>query len=230
MPKLLVVDDDRMFNELVCRAMREQGYAVDGAQDYAGARALAFVHDYDGIVLDVHLPDGTGLQLVQDLRREGRTTPVLMLTGANKSADVVRGLDAGADDYLPKPFDLEVLSARVRALVRRGSGQVGAEQLAYGGLLLERGQHRLLIGGRRVGCTPREFALLVYLVQRAERVVTRTELLEKVWEMNFDPGSNVVDVHVARLRTKLREYESPAKLATVRGAGYMLTVGENVEG
>ncbi len=223
MAKLLVVDDDRMFNELVCRAMREQGYAVDSAQDYAGARALAFVQDYDALVLDVHLPDGTGLTLAQELRREGRTTPILLLTGADKPADVVRGLDAGADDYLPKPFDLDVLSARVRALIRRGGAQPEGPALAYGGLLLERGQYRLTVDGRRVACTPREFALLAFLVQRAERVVTRTELLEKVWEMRFDPGSNVVDVHVARLRGKLRESGARPRLITVRGAGYMLT-------
>ncbi len=229
MAKLLVVDDDRMFNELVSRAMREQGHAVDTAKDYAGACMLAFVHEYDGIVLDVHLPDGTGLMLVQDLRREGRTTPVLLLTGADKSADVVRGLDAGADDYLPKPFDLDVLSARVRALVRRGGTQTEGPSLAYGGLVLERGQYRLTVDGRRVNCTPREFALLAYLVQRAERVVTRTELLEKVWEMNFDPGSNVVDVHIARLRGKLRESGARPKLITVRGSGYMLTATESDE-
>jgi DNA-binding response OmpR family regulator len=226
MPKLLVVDDDRMFNELVCRAMREQGYAVDGAQDYAGARALAFVHDYDGMVLDVVLPDGSGLHLVRDLRREGRSTPVLMLTANDKPADVVRGLDAGADDYLAKPFDLDVLTARVRALVRRGAAYGEVTALAFGGLELERERHRLTIGGKRVSCTPREFALLAYLIERAERIVTRTELLDKVWDVSFDPGSNVVDVHVARLRVKLREFGARPRLVTVRGAGYMLTLGE----
>jgi DNA-binding response OmpR family regulator len=227
MAKLLVVDDDRMFNELVCRAMREQGHAVDSAKDYAGARALAFVQEYDAMVLDVHQPDGTGLKLAQELRTEGHTTPILMLTGADKPTDVVRGLDAGADDYLPKPFDLDVLSARVRALLRRGGTQTEGPALAFGGLVLERGQYRLTVDGRRVSCTPREFALLAYMVQRAERVVTRTELLEKVWEMTFDPGSNVVDVHMARLRGKLRESGARPRLLTVRGAGYMLTAGES---
>ena len=227
MAKLLVVDDDRMFAELVCRALREQGHVVDSAADDAGARALAFVQEYDGIVLDVVLPDGSGLSLVRDLRREGRTTPVLLLTANDKPADVVRGLDAGADDYLAKPFDLDVLAARVRALVRRAGAPAEPMVLAYGGVVIDRAGHRLSINEQRAACTPRELALLAYLVERAERVVTRSELLEKVWEASFDPGSNVVDVHVARLRTKLRQFAAQPRLATVRGAGYMLTLGEH---
>jgi DNA-binding response OmpR family regulator len=227
MAKLLVVEDDRMFAELVSRALREQGHVVDVAHDYERARTLAFVQEYDGMVLDVNLPDGNGLTIVQDLRREGHATPVLMLTANDKPADVVRGLDAGADDYLAKPFDLDVLRARVRALVRRAGSDTSAIALSYGDLLLERSSYRVTIDGRRVACTPKEFTLLAYLVQHAERVVTRTELLEKVWEVAFDPGSNVVDVHVARLRVKLREFGARARLTTVRGAGYMLTLGDH---
>jgi DNA-binding response OmpR family regulator len=148
-----------------------------------------------------------------------------MLTGNDTPGDVVRGLDAGADDYLTKPLDLDVLKARVRALVRR-SGARAVETLALGGVVVERGSYRVLINGRRVPLTPKEFALLAFLVQNAERVVTRSELLEKVWDLNFDPGSNVVDVHVARLRTKLRDNDAVPRLVTVRGAGFVLTVAE----
>jgi DNA-binding response OmpR family regulator len=229
MAKLLVVEDDRMFAELVRRALREEGHVVDLARDHATARTLAFVNDYDGLVLDVHLPDGNGLALVQELRAEGRTTPVLMLTGNDTPGDVVRGLDAGADDYLTKPFDLDVLRARVRALVRR-SGARSVQTLAFGGVIMERGSYRVVINGRKVSFTPKEFALLSYLIQHAETVVTRSELLEKVWDLTFDPGSNVVDVHVARLRGKLREHGAVPRLVTVRGTGFLLTVSEDDAG
>jgi DNA-binding response OmpR family regulator len=225
MSKLLVVEDDRMFAELIRGALKEEGHAADVVHEYAQARVLAFVHDYDGILLDVMLPDGNGLSLVQELRRELRTTPVLVLTANDRPNDVVRGLDVGADDYLTKPFDLDVLKARVRALLRRNGART-VEAAAFGGIQVERGQHRLMINGRKVQVTPREYALLAHLVQHAEQVVTRTALLEKVWELTFDPGSNVVDVHVARLRTKLRQHGALPKLVTLRGTGYMLTLGE----
>jgi DNA-binding response OmpR family regulator len=223
MAKLLVVEDDRMFAELIRRALREDGHVVDVTGDLQGARAHAFVHDYDGIVLDLGLPGGSGLQLAREMRQEGRATPILMLTGNDTPGDMVRGLDAGADDYVTKPFDLDVLKARVRALVRR-NGPRSVETLALSGVVMERGSYRATINGSKVPLTPKEFALLAYLVQHAERVVTRSELLEKVWDLTFDPGSNVVDVHVARLRQKLRDNRAVPRLATVRGAGFMLTV------
>jgi two-component system, OmpR family, response regulator len=226
MAKLLLVEDDRMFAELIRSSLKEEGHVVDVATGYAQGRVLAFVHDYDALLLDVQLPDGNGMAIVQELRRESRTTPILLLTANDRAGDVVRGLDVGADDYLTKPFDLDVLKARVRALLRRNGART-VESSAYGGILLERGTHRLVVNGQRVQVTPREYALLAYLVQRAEEVVPRTELLEKVWEMSFDPGSNVVDVHVARLRTKLRQYGALPQLVTVRGTGYMLTMSED---
>jgi len=223
MSKILVVEDDRMFAELIRRALREEGHVVDMATNAAEGRTHAFVNDYDGILLDVSLPDGSGLQLARELRQEGRATPILILTGNDTPGDVVRGLDAGADDYVTKPLDLDVLKARVRALVRR-NGARAVETLALGGVVVERGSYRALINGRKVQLTPKEFTLLAYLVQHAERVVTRSELLDKVWDLSFDPGSNVVDVHVARLRQKLRENGAVPRLVTVRGAGFTLTV------
>ena len=229
MLKLLVVEDDRMFAELIRRGLKEEGYSVDVAGDVAEGRMMAFVNEYDAILLDVVLPDGTGLQLAAALRDQGRDTPILMVTGESGATDVVQGLDVGADDYLTKPFDIRELKARVRALVRRGGAQ-RAESLSVGDVTVDRVAHRALVGDRRMDLTPKEFSLLAYFLLHAESVVTRTELLEKVWDFHFDPGSNVVDVHIARLRAKLRRYGATARLATVRGAGFMLTATRDHDG
>jgi DNA-binding response OmpR family regulator len=219
--KLLVVEDDRMLSELIKRALTEEGYAVDVASDGDQAEALAFVNDYDGIVLDLVLPRKSGLQLLQQMRREGRLTPTLILTGRRDKQDIVRGLDIGADDYLTKPFDLDELKARVRALLRRG-GVRRDDHVAMGGVLLDRRRRQASVDGHAIRMTPKEFALLEYLMTKADEVVTRTELLEKVWDFQFDPGSNVVDVHVARLRAKLRGASAGVQLETVRGIGFVL--------
>jgi DNA-binding response OmpR family regulator len=219
--KLLVVEDDRMLAALVRRALTEQGYAVDLAADGEQAEALAFSTEYDAIILDLMLPGKSGLQLLQQMRREGRVTPTLILTGRRDKNDVVRGLDIGADDYLTKPFDLDELKARVRALLRRGSSRT-TEKLVLGGLVLDRRRRQAMVDDRPLRMTPKEFALLEHLMMRVDEVVTRTELLEKVWDFHFDPGSNVVDVHVARLRAKLRLDNAGVSLDTVRGIGFVL--------
>ncbi|HEU4642181.1 MAG TPA: response regulator transcription factor [Gemmatimonadaceae bacterium] len=221
--KLLVIDDDRMVAELIRRGLREEGYAIDVANDGTAGSMLAFVNAYDGIILDVMLPDRTGLEIVQELRLEGQKTPVLLLTGKSAKEDVIRGLDLGADDYLVKPFDIDVLKARVRALVRRG-GAHRTERIAFGGIVVDRLLHTATVQGRKLQLTPKEHSLLEYLLLHAEQVVSRTELLEKVWDLHFDPGSNVIDVHVARLRNKLRWKGAAPELATVRGVGYRLTL------
>jgi len=219
--KLLIVEDDRMLSELVRRALVEDGYAVDVAFDGEQAEALAFVNDYDAIVLDLLLPGKSGLHLLQQMRRENRLTPTLILTGRATKEDVVRGLDVGADDYLTKPFELDELKARVRALVRRG-GPRRSDQLTFGGVTLDRRRRIVTIAGEAQRMTPKEFALLEYFMTKPEEVVARTELLEKVWDLHFDPGSNVVDVHVARLRSKLRLANAGVGLETVRGVGFVL--------
>jgi DNA-binding response OmpR family regulator len=220
--KLLVVEDDRMLSELIRRALVEDGFAVDVAPDGEQAEALAFVNDYDGIVLDLVLPGKSGLQLLQQMRREAKSTPTLILTGRRATQDIVRGLDIGADDYLTKPFDLDELKARVRALVRRGTG-LRTEQIAMGGLVLDRRRRQATVDSRVLRMTPKEFALLEYLMMRADEVVPRSELLEKVWDFQFDPGSNVGDVHVGRLRAKLRAANAALRLETVRGIGFVLS-------
>jgi len=227
--KLLVVEDDRMLLELIRRALIEDGFAVDIASDGEQAEPLAFMNDYDAIILDLVLPGKSGLQLLQQMRREGRTTPTLILTGRRAKHDVVRGLDIGADDYLTKPFDLDELKARIRALVRRGGSQRSEPQLAMGGVVLDRRRRQATVDGQQLRMTPKEFALLEYLMMRVDEVVSRSELLEKVWDFHFDPGSNVVDVHVARLRAKLRSANSSLRLDTVRGIGFTLAV-RNAQG
>jgi two-component system copper resistance phosphate regulon response regulator CusR len=219
--RILVVEDDRKVAGFIEMGLREEGYAVDLARDGDEAIVLAHVNDYDAILLDLMLPKKNGLQVAAELRREGRTTPILMLTARDATEDVVRGLDAGADDYLTKPFKFDELLARLRALVRRG-GATRVERLTAGPLELDRLKHQAYVGGRALDLTPREFQLLEHFMMHKDDVVRRTELLEKVWDMHFDPESNVVDVHVGNLRRKLREAGYEGIIKTVRGVGFRL--------
>ena len=219
--KVLVVEDDRKVAGFIEHGLREEGYAVDLAPDGEEATMLAHVNDYDVILLDVVLPRKNGFQVAAELRREGRNTPILMLTSRDAAEDVVRGLDAGADDYLAKPFPFDVLLARMRALCRRG-GAERLEVLRYGIVALDRLHHVATVHDRRLDLTPKEFQLLEYFLLHPEEVVRRTTLLEKVWEMQFDPDSNVVDVHVGNLRRKLAAAAGEQLLTTIRGVGFTL--------
>lgn len=219
--KILVVEDDRKVAGFIEQGLREEGYAVDIAPDGDQATMLAHVYDYDLLVLDVMLPKKTGLQVAAELRREGGKMPILMLTARDATEDVVRGLNAGADDYLTKPFKFDELLARVRALVRRG-GAGRTELLSYGPIELDRLKHKAKVNNQRLDLTPKEFQLLEHFLLRPEEVVRRTDLLEKVWDLHFDPESNVVDVHVGNLRRKLREAAGADLLQTVRGVGFRL--------
>jgi len=194
---------------------------VDVAPDGVEATMLAHVYEYDLLVLDVMLPKKTGLQVAAELRREGRKTPILMLTARDATEDVVRGLDAGADDYLTKPFKFDELLARVRALVRRG-GAGRTELLSYGPIELDRLKHKVKTNGKKLELTPKEFQLLEHFLLRPEEVIRRTDLLEKVWDLHFDPESNVVDVHVGNLRRKVKEATGIDLIQTVRGVGFRL--------
>ena len=226
--KILVVEDDRKVAGFIEQGLREEGYVVDVAADGDQATMMAHVYDYDMVVLDVMLPKKTGLQLAAELRREGRAIPILMLTARDTTEDVVRGLDAGADDYLTKPFKFDELLARVRALVRRG-GAERTELLRYGPVELDRLKHKARIGGKTLDLTPKEFHLLQHFLLHPEEVVRRTELLEKVWDMHFDPESNVVDVHVGNLRRKLRQAFGQEIIETVRGVGFRLQTPDRAE-
>ena len=223
--RILVVEDDRKVAGFIEQGLREEGYAVDIARDGEAATTSAHVYDYDIILLDVVLPKKNGFQVATELRREGRKTPILMLTSRDAVEDVVRGLDAGADDYLSKPFQFDELLARIRALVRRGGAQ-RLEVLQYGALAVDRMRHTCLWDGRPLDLTPKEFQLLEYFLLHTEEVVRRTTLLEKVWDLHFDPGSNVVDVHVGNLRRKLETAAGMPLLQTVRGVGFILRVDQ----
>ena len=222
--KILVVEDDRKVAGFIEQGLKEEGYVVDLARDGEEATMLAHVNDYDAVLLDVVLPKKNGFQIAAELRREGRNTPILMLTSRDAPEDVVRGLDAGADDYLSKPFRFDELLARIRALHRRG-GAERLDVLRYGAVTLDRLRHVATVDGRPLDLTPKEFQLLEFFLLHAEEVVRRTTLLEKVWDMHFDPESNVVDVHVGNLRRKLTRAAGEPLLTTVRGVGFSLRRG-----
>ena len=220
--KILIVEDDNQLAEFVRLAMKEDGNAVDVAHDGEKGQELAMVHDYDVVILDHMLPKRTGLEVLQHMRQRGRTTAVLMLTAMSDESNIIKGLDSGADDYLPKPFTIGELRARVRALGRRRGGP-SVSTLSVGNLALDRLTRTVECDGRGLRLTPREFSLLELLLLNARRIVTRTDLLEKVWDLHFDPGSNVVDVHVARLRKKLSKVDSGVEIQTIRGSGFILS-------
>ena len=224
--RILVVEDDRKVARFVRQGLEEEGHAVDVAADGEEGGQLAHVNPYDVIVLDVQLPGRNGLVLASELRREGSTVPILMLTARDATDDVVRGLDAGADDYLTKPFAFDELLARVRALGRRGGAAVAAAAVRFADVEMDRLAHRASRAGAALELTPHEFRLLEYFLLRPDSVVTRTELLEKVWDMSFDPGTNVVDVHVSNLRRKLEEGGRARLIHTVRGVGFALRLEE----
>ena len=206
---------------LTRQVLEQEGFVVDLAVTGNEAQTLAFVNDYDAIVLDLALPDRNGLTVLQALRKEGRSTPVVVLTGNTESASTIRSLDAGADDYITKPIVIEEFRARMRALVRRG-GAKRTEQLACGTVVLNRLTRQVIVSGKECNLTAKEFQLLEHFLMHQGQVVSRTELLEKVWDMHFDPGSNVVDVHVTRLRKKLEGAGADVKITAKRGQGFVL--------
>ena len=219
--RALLVEDDETMALLVRQVLEQEGFAVDHATTGNEGHTLAFVNEYDAIVLDLALPDRNGLTILQALRKEGRSTAVIVLTGSADSATTVRALDANADDYQVKPIVVDEFRARMRALVRRG-GAKRNEQLVCGNVTLNRLTREVLIGGKECALTAKEFQLLEHFLLNATAVISRAQLLEKVWDMHFDPGSNVVDVHVTRLRKKLDAAGADAKIAAKRGVGFVL--------
>jgi DNA-binding response OmpR family regulator len=219
--RILLVEDEHKVASFVARALREQAYAVDVAESCERALALACQVCYDTILLDLRLPDGDGIEVCRTLRDKGVNSPVLMLTARGMVEQRVEGLDAGADDYLTKPFAVAELLARVRALVRRGF-QKSAATLRAGDLDLDRHRRRAHRSGRPIPLTSKEFALLELLLLRAPDIVPRSEILEHVWDAHFDSGTNLVEVYIKRLRQKI-DHDHAAKLIhTVRGVGYRL--------
>jgi two-component system OmpR family response regulator len=219
--RALLVEDDETMALLTRQVLEQEGFAVDVANTGNEAQTLAFVNEYDAIVLDLALPDRNGLTVLQALRKEGKTTPVLVLTGTKESSTTVRALDTGADDFLTKPIVIEEFRARMRALVRRG-GAKRTENITVGNVTLNRLRREVVIGGKNTALTAKEFQLVEHFMMHTGTVVSRAELLEKVWDMHFDPGSNVVDVHVTRLRKKLEQAGADMRIVARRGMGFVL--------
>lgn len=217
--RVLIVEDDRRLATTVRRGLEEAGFAVDVVHDGQEAVASARATAYDLIVLDVMIPSLDGFGVCRELRDRNVRTPVLMLTGRDAVEDRVRGLEAGADDYLVKPFALRELIARLRALTRRHLPDRNAI-LRAGAVMLDTGAHLLNVGTRRVELTAKEFAVLEYLMVNRGRLVTRSQILESVWDYDFEGGRNLIEVYVARLRRKIAAAGGGDPIVTLRGAGY----------
>ena len=220
--RLLLIEDDRESADYLRKAFREAGHVVEHAADGEEGLSLALDGRYDVLVVDRMLPKRDGLSVVSELRARGETMPVLILSALGQVDDRVVGLRAGGDDYLPKPYAFTELLARVEALARRAAPFSADTLYKVGDLELDRLAHRVTRGGKEIALQPREFRLLEYLMRHAGQVVTRTMLLENVWDYHFDPQTNVIDVHVSRLRGKIDKGFDTPLLHTVRGAGYMI--------
>ncbi len=219
--RILLVEDDRKVASFIRKGLTEEGYAVDVASDGDTGLAMGLDRLHDVIVLDVMLPGKPGFQVVRELRQQRVDTPVLLLTAREAVEDKVQGLDAGADDYLTKPFAFAELLARVRALLRRGTA-ARTPALQFADLVLDPATRTLKRGGEAIPLTNREFALLEYFLRNPGRVLTRTMIAEHVWDYSFDPGTNVIDVYVNYLRKKIDTGRDRKLLHTVRGVGYVL--------
>lgn len=222
--RLLVVEDDPTILSFVVKGLEEAGFAVDAADDGPRGLQLALTQPYDAAVLDVMLPGRDGLSVIEELRARRISTPVLILSARHTVDDRVKGLQAGGDDYLTKPFAFSELLARIQALIRRSHGTVEPTTLSVGDLKLDLVSRLAARAGRPIELRPREFALLEYLMRNAGRVVSKTMIMEHVWNYSFDPRTNVVDVLVFRLREKIDREFTQKLIHTVRGIGYVLKV------
>jgi two-component system OmpR family response regulator len=224
--RLLVIEDDPETREFIAQGLRESGHNADETADGKEGLLLAGERDYDAIVLDRMLPGLDGLSIVKSLRAQGKRTPILILSALGEVDDRVEGLTRGGDDYLVKPFAFSELLARLQALTRRRDAEGPETRLRVADLEMDLLSRRVKRAGKNIDLQPREFRLLEYLMRHSGQVVTRTMLLEKVWDYHFDPQTNVIDVHVSRLRSKIDKGFDPPLLHTVRGAGYVLRVPE----
>ena len=223
--RVLIVEDNRETAQFVQRGLREANHNAELAYDGEDGLEMARAGDYDVLVIDRMLPSLDGLSLIQALRGAGDQTPVLILSAMSHVDDRIKGLRAGGDDYLTKPFALAELIARIEVLARRRHPDEQTTRYVVGDLILDRLTHKVSRGGEAIVLQPREFRLLEYLMRNSGQVVTRTMLLENVWDYHFDPQTNVIDVHISRLRGKIdRNFDRPL-LHTVRGAGYMMRDG-----
>lgn len=223
--RILLVEDEPAAAQMLAKGLREQTYAVDLASDGEAALYQASVNDYDLILLDINLPLKNGLEVCRELRALGSIVPVLMLTARDAVHDRIAGLDSGADDYLTKPYAFHELLARVRAIMRRGPA-LSSDTIAIADLVMDRKTRKVTRAGSSIKLTAKEYALLEYLMRRADEVVGRSDIAEHVWDENFDPFSNLIEVYIQRLRRKIDDSHSKKLLRTRRGEGYVLTSGD----
>lgn len=223
--RVLFADDEAQLRATLARGLREESYAVDVVASGKEAIERAAAIEYDAIILDILMPDGDGIAACRAIRRSGSDVPILLLTALDELDDKIKGLDAGADDYLTKPFEFGELLARLRALLRRRvSGR--SSEIVVGDLVLDPASHRVWRGKREIALTGKEYAFLEYLARQAGRIVPRSELHAHVWDDNQSPFSNLIDVYASRVRKKIDEGEEAPLFRTSRSLGYMLTTGE----
>lgn len=219
--KLLVIEDEKKIANLLQKGLKEHGYVVEVCNDGNEGLERASGHPYDAIILDIMLPGRDGLSLLRTLRERKVTTPVMILTARGEVTERVEGLNIGADDYLAKPFAMDELVARLRALLRRVTGET-ISLYKVGDLTMNLVSREIIRGKRKIDLTAREFRLLEYLMRSPGQVMTRTQIIERVWEYHFDPGTNLVDVYIQRLRRKIDDGEDLKMIQTVRGVGYCI--------
>jgi two-component system OmpR family response regulator len=222
--RILVVEDDQKIASFIIKGLRQAGYAVDHAADGQEGLHLALTEPYDAAIIDVMLPKLDGLSLIDEVRRKKVSVPVIILSAKRSVDDRVKGLETGSDDYLTKPFAFSELLARVQALIRRTISGAEQTRLEMADLSLDLRTRKVMRGGTEINLQPREFALLEYLLRQAGRVISKTMMLEHVWELDFDPQTNVVDVLVCRLRNKVDRGFEKKLIHTIRGVGYVLKI------
>lgn len=218
--RILLVEDERNVAAFIKKGLEEEFYSVDIAEDGTEGLLMAKSNDYDLIILDIMLPGMDGIEICKKIRERDRKVPILMLTAVDSIESKVQGLESGADDYLTKPFAFSELLARIKALLRRVPDSIS--ELTIDDLRMELLSRRVYRGNREINLTPKEFSLLEYLLRNSGRVLSRTQIIENVWGYNFDPGSNVVDVHIKFLREKIDSNSEKKLIHTIRGAGYIL--------
>ena len=220
--RILLVEDDQKIASFVVKGLKYAGYAVDHASDGAEGLRLALTEPYDAAILDIMLPKVDGLTVIETMRKRRVSTPVIILSARGSVDDRVSGLQRGGDDYLTKPFAFSELLARVQALIRRASSASEPTRLTVGDLSIDLLTREVVRGGRKIELQPLEFSLLEYLMRHAGRVISKTMIMEHVWDYNFDPQTNVVEVRISRLRDKIDRGFDPKLIHTVRGVGYVL--------
>ena len=219
--KLLLVEDDKDIARFVKKGLMENSFSVDVSSDGEEGLSFAARRNYDLIILDILLPKMDGLEILKRLRGTGVQTPVIYLTAKGSEKDIVHGLDLGADDYISKPFSFNELLARIRTILRRGKSEGTLSRLQIANLILEIDGHRVYRDKLKIELTPKEYALLEYFMRRPGQVITRTMISTNVWDYHFDPGTNVIDVHVSHLRSKIDKDFEPKLLHTIKGVGYV---------